>query len=104
MCKFEANRCGSHDHMADNLSELHNVLTESSFSFFQLNADFFQRILYLYSAKDDVIPLMCKFEANRCGFRVAENRPLGTFMSFRQQCNHFRSSNSTQIFSKESYT
>ena len=103
MCKFEANRCGSHDHMADNLSELlYNVLIESAFVF-PTQRRFFQRILYLNSAKDDVMPLMCKFEANRCGFRVAENRPLGT-LSFRQQCNHFRSSNSTQIFSKESYT
>ena len=78
MCKFEANRCGSHDHMADNLSELYNVRFDRvvAFSFFQLNADFFQRILYLNSAKDDVMPLMCKFEANQCGFRVAENRPL----------------------------
>ena len=64
----------------------------------------FSKESYLNSAKDDVMQLMCKFEANWCGFRVAENQPLGT-LSFRQQCiNHFRSSNSTQIFSKESYT
>ena len=61
------------------------------------------RILYLNSAKDDVMPLMCKFESNRCGFRVAENWSLRT-LSFWQQCNDFCSSNSTQIFSKESYT
>ena len=73
MCKFEANRCGFHDIWLINLSELYNVLTESSLSFFQLDADFFQRILYLNSAKDNIMQLMCKFEANRCGFCDAEN-------------------------------
>ena len=80
MCKFEANRCGSHDHILwlITFELLYNVLIESAFVF-PTQRRFFQRILYLNSAKDDVMLLMCKFEANRCGFRVAENRPLGTF-------------------------
>ena len=39
----------------------------------QLNTDFYQRILYLNSVKDNIMLLMCKIEANRCGFCDAEN-------------------------------
>ena len=60
-----------------NVSELFDDRVITAFVF-QLNTDFFQRIPYLNSAKDDIMQLMRKFEANRCGFRVAENRPLGT--------------------------
>ena len=75
MCKFEANRCGFR--VAENrpLGTLSN-LDSSVIAFVlqtQLNTDFFQRILYLNSVKDDNMLLMCKFEANRCGFRDAEN-------------------------------
>ena len=75
MCKFEANRCGFR--VAKNRDLLELCHLDSSVIAFvlqtQLNTDFFQRILYLNSVKDDNMLLMCKFEANRCGFRDAEN-------------------------------
>ena len=75
MCKFDANRCGFHDQMADNLSvQRFDSRWTLPLSFFELNTIFFQRILYLNSAKDNIMQLMCKFEANRCGFCVAEKK------------------------------
>ena len=72
MWKFEANRCGFRDAMPENRPF-------GTLTFFKLNTDFFQKILYWNSAKDNNMQLMCKFEANRCDFHNAmiENRPFG---------------------------
>ena len=75
MCKFEANRCGFR--VAKNRDLLELCHLDSSVIAFvlqtQLNPDFFQRILYLISVEDNILQLLRKFEANRCGFRDAEN-------------------------------
>ena len=57
------------------LSELCHLDSSVIASFFKLNlkTDFLQRILYLNSVKDSIMQLMCKFEANRCGFCDAAN-------------------------------
>ena len=80
MCKFEANRCGFHDAMAENRLFETLMFDSRRFRFFKLNTDFFQEILYWNSPKNNSMQLMCKLEANRCGFRdaMAENRPFKT--------------------------
>ena len=67
MCKFEANRCSFR--VAENRPSWKLCHLDSSVIAFvlqtQLNTDFFQRILYLNSVKDNIMQLMRKFEANR---------------------------------------
>ena len=52
-----------------------NVFAVVAFSFFKLNTDFFEKILYWIVAKDTNVQLVCKFEANRCSIHgaMAEN-------------------------------
>ena len=84
MCKFEANRYGFRDTMAENLTFRNFVVFDSSVSFFKLDTDFFQTKQYWISIMDTNMHFMYKFEANRYGFHDAmtENQPFGTLLSF----------------------
>ena len=111
MYKFEANRYGFHDAMAENRPFGTLTFWQSSLSFFKLNTDFFQEIVYWNSPKDNSTQLMCKLEANRCGFReaMAKNRPFKTLtfmtvITFILQTQHrFSPQNLILDFSKRYY-
>ena len=79
------------------------VLTVVASSFSKLNTDFFQRILYWNSAKDNNLQLMCKFEANQCGFHNALKINLSELFSFWQPSLSFFKLN-TNFFQKFLYT
>ena len=70
--RFEVNRCGCHGGM-HNISELCCFDLTVSLSFFKLTPDLFQEIilLYLILTRASNAQLMCKFEANQCGFHDA---------------------------------
>ena len=75
MCKLEANRCGFRDAMAENRPfKTLTFMTVITF-ILQTQHRFSPQNLILDFSKRYYAQLMCKFEANRCGFHgaMAEN-------------------------------